>query len=161
MKSYFKCKNFEQTIIEAKELLDYESLNKELKRSAKYHLAKSHLSTDNRDEALPLLKELSKEKSDAIGAEAAYLLIEDAYDAGNFTGVQEQTFAFSDAGSPQTYWLAKSFLILGDSYAEEGNLEQALATFNSVKENYEPQDGGDDIAGLLKIRLDKLSKIEK
>ena len=57
--------------------------------------------------------------------------------------------------------MAKSFIILGDSYVEEGNIEQALATFNSVRENYEPQDGGDDIAGLLKMRLDKLSKIEK
>ncbi len=161
MKSYFKCRNYEQTIIEAKEMLDYENINKDLKRSAKYHLAKSHTSTDNRDEALPILEELSKDKSDAIGAEATYLLIEDAYDSGNFTSVQEQTFAFSDAGSSQTYWLAKSFIILGDSYAEEGNLEQALATFNSVMENYQPQDAGDDIAALLKLRFDKLSKIEK
>ena len=161
MKSYFKIRNFEQTIIEAKELLDYENINKELERNAKYHLAKSYISTDHRDEALPVLKELAKDKSDATGAEAAYLLIEDAYDAGNFTSVQEQTFAFSDSGSPQTYWLAKSFIILGDSYAEEGNLEQALATFNSIKENYEPQSSSDDIAGLLKIRLDKLSKMEK
>ncbi len=161
MKSYFKCKNFEQAIIEAKELLEYENINKNLKRSAQYYLAKSHISTDNREEAIPLLKELSKDNSDATGAEATYILIEDAYDAGNFTSVQEQTFAFSESGSPQSYWMAKSFIILGDSYVEEGNIEQALATFNSVKENYEPQDGGDDIAGLLKMRLDKLSKIEK
>ena len=37
--------------------------------------------------------------------------------------------------------------------------EVSKATFNSIKENYEPQDGGDDIAGLLKNRLDKLSKL--
>ncbi|MBR5856871.1 MAG: tetratricopeptide repeat protein, partial [Bacteroidales bacterium] len=159
MKSYFKCKNYTQTIIEANELLANESLkiNSNLKREAKYHLAKSHIATDNRNDALPLLKELATDKSDAIGAEATYLLIEDTYASGNFTSVQEQTFAFSDSGSPQTYWLAKSFIILGDSYAEQENFEQALATFNSIKENYHPENGEDDIAGLLNIRLDKLS----
>lgn len=159
MESYFMCKNYEQTIIEAKELLENSRSDSQMKRYANYHIAKSSLSTDRRDEAVAILKELSKDKNDYIGAESAYLLIENEYDAGNFTNVQNLTFAFSDSGSPQSYWLARSFIVLGDSYAEEGNLEQAKATFNSIKENYEPQDGGDDIAGLLKNRLDKLSKL--
>ena len=39
-------------------------------------------------------------------------------------------------------------------------MEQAEATFNSIKENYSP-DGEDDIADLLKIRLNKLSQMKK
>jgi len=73
--------------------------------------------------------------------------------------VENRTFAFSESGSGESYWLARSFIVLGDSYVEQNNIEQALATFNSIKENYEPSGVNDDIAGLLKTRLDKLSKL--
>ncbi len=159
MKSYFMCRNYEQTIIEAKELLANPKADNSMKRLGNYHLAKSMLATDKREEAIPLLEALSKEKGDAIGAEATYLLIEDAYDTGDFTSVENRTFAFSESGSGESYWLARSFIVLGDSYVEQNNIEQALATFNSIKENYEPSGVNDDIAGLLKTRLDKLSKL--
>ncbi|MEF9931830.1 MAG: hypothetical protein RR770_05980 [Bacteroidales bacterium] len=93
---------------------------------------------------------------DKEGAEAAYLLIMDAYDTGNFTSVEKQVFALSDSKTPQAYWLARSFIVLGDSYAERGNYEQAKATFNSITENYKPEEKGDNINELVKIRLKKL-----
>ena len=127
---------------------------------AKYYKAKSHLALGEREAALVLLKEISKELASSEGAEAAYLLISDAYDAGDFESVEKQTFALSESATPQTYWLAKSFIVLGDSYAERGNLEQAEATFNSIKENYTPLEN-DDIPDLLKIRLDKLAQMKK
>ena len=161
MRSYFMCRNYEQTIVEANELLANTKIDAATRRLGNYHLAKSHLATDNREEAVSLLKLLSKEKGDAIGAESAYLLIEDAYDTGNFQSVENLTFAFSDSKSGESYWLARSFIVLGDSYVEQGNIEQALATFNSIRENYEPADDNDDIAGLLKTRFEKLSKLEK
>ena len=65
------------------------------------------------------------------------------------------SFAFSDSKSPQVYWLAKSFLVLGDSYYDKGDLEQAKATWNSVAEGYQP-DGEDDIIQSAKARLSKL-----
>lgn len=161
MRSYFMCRNYDQAAVEAKELLANEKAESSVKRSGKYYLAKSSLALDNRSEAIEILKELAEEKSDEIGAEATYLLIENEYDAGNFTNVQNLTFAFSDAATPHSYWLAKSFIILGDSYVEENNIEQAQATFNSIKENYEPLSETDDIQSLLKIRLEKLAKLAK
>jgi hypothetical protein len=40
------------------------------------------------------------------GAEAAYLIILDSYDKGEFEAVEEKVYAFSDAGTGQVYWLA-------------------------------------------------------
>ncbi len=160
MKAYFMCRNYEQTLIDANKIIALENAPADMKLQAKYFKAKSHIALGDRENAIPLLQELAKKPQDETGAEATYLLIQDAFDAGNFKSVEEQTFAFSDSQTPQTYWLAKSFIVLGDSYAERENLEQAEATFKSIYENYSPQ-GNDDIAELLKIRLNKLEQMKK
>ncbi len=166
IRSYFMSGNYEQTLIETDRLLGMENSATDkntlaqLREMATYYKAKSHMASGNRDSALPLLQALAKKPSEAMGAEAAYLLIQDAYDAGNFDSVEKQTFALSESQTPQTYWLAKSFITLGDAYAERENFEQAEATFNSIKENYSPE-SEDDISELLKIRLNKLSQIKK
>lgn len=155
MRSYYKDKQYETAVKESNNLLAFSNLDKNLKTEANYIKAKSLLALGERDGATRLLKELAKNPMDKEGAEAAFLLINDAYDAGDFDNVEKQVFALSDSRTPQAYWLAMSFIILGDSYAERGNMEQAKATFNSIKENYKPQKN-DNINELLKIRLDKL-----
>ncbi len=48
--------------------------------------------------------------------------ISQAYDRGDFAEVEKQVFAFSDSGSGQVYWLAKSFITLADVYYKQGNV---------------------------------------
>jgi TolA-binding protein len=96
---------------------------------------------------------------DAYGAEAAYTLIQDSYDKGDFAAVEEKVFAFSDAGSRHAYWLAKSFIVLGDSYVDKGNLKQARATFESVRDGYKPSAADDDVIDNVRIRLTKLEEM--
>ena len=72
--------------------------------------------------------------SGKYGAEAAYILIMDSYDRGEFEEVENKVYAFAEAGSGQTYWLAKSFIVLGDSFMEREDIEQAKATFESVRD---------------------------
>jgi hypothetical protein len=68
-------------------------------------------------------------------------------------------YAFSDAGSPQVYWLAKSFIVLGDSFVERDELAQAKATFESVRDGYEPQNADDDVRDNVELRLKKLEEM--
>ncbi len=162
MESYYFSGDYRQSLIEAETIIDSYSSSGggegQIKELARSYKLKSLIRLGRREEAVPLMAELSKDKSTAIGAEAAYILIHDAYDAGEFEKVEQETFAFAQSGTPESYWLAKAFIILGDSYADRENFEQAEATFNSIKENYTPS-GNDDIGELLKIRLDKLAKI--
>ena len=53
------------------------------------------------------------------------------------------------------YWLAKSYIVLGDSFVAQGNKEQAKATFESILEGYKPE-VKDEIAGQVKLRLSRL-----
>ena len=118
------------------------------------------MALEERDNSISILSELSKLPQDKYGAEAAYLLILDAYDSGEFEKVEELTFALSDSGTPQTYWLAKSFITLGDSYAERDDLHQAKATFESIMDNYSPQTK-DDILSQVEMRLKKILETTK
>ena len=105
------------------------------------------------------MENLSKDVSGAYGAEAAYMLIQDCYDRGEFTEVENKVYAFSDAESPQVYWLAKSFIVLGDSFAERGEMEQAKATFESVRDGYEPEGPDDDVLDNVNMRLKKMQEM--
>jgi hypothetical protein len=132
-----------------------------LKQEASYVLAKSHMAQSHRDEALAILRTLSADTSTAYGAEAAYMLILDAYDRGDFQDVENKVYAFSDSASGQTYWLAKSFVVLGDSFVDRGELKQAMATFESIKEGYAAGADGDDVLEEVELRLQKLDAMMK
>lgn len=126
---------------------------------ADYIMAKSYLATSRRDEAFVILERLSGNVSDVYGAEAAYMLIQDSYDRGQFEEVENKVYAFSDSGSSHVYWLARSFIVLGDSFAERGELEQAEATFESVLEGYTPSGQDDDVLDNVNMRLKRLKEM--
>lgn len=87
------------------------------------------------------------------------MLILDSYDRGDFEDVENKVYAFSDAGSPQVYWLAKSFIVLGDSFVDRDELEQAKATFESVRDGYTPSGKNDDVMDNVNMRLKKLENL--
>ena len=55
--------------------------------------------------------------------------------------------------------LAKSFIVLGDSFAEREEMEQAKATFESVKDGYTPSGDEDDVLDNVAYRLKKLAEL--
>ncbi len=156
--SFFMLRQLENAIAEAYNSSRF-NLSEQETESVKYILAKSHYLLGERSKAIPLLKELSGNKITPIGAECAYLIISNYFDNGDFNSVEKEVFSLSDSGTPQKYWLAKSYILLGDSYAERENWEQAEATFRSILESYKPE-SEDDIAEQLKIRLEKIKNRE-
>ena len=159
LRSAYKGHEWAEAIKNADRILFEPSVESAVKQEAEYIKAKSYLATSRRDEAFAILTKLSADVSGAYGAEAAYMVILDCYDRGDFEEVEKKVYAFSDAGSSQTYWLAKSFIVLGDSFVENGELNQAKATFESVRDGYEPSGEGDDVQDNVQMRLKKLEEI--
>ncbi|EKD31153.1 MAG: hypothetical protein ACD_77C00384G0003 [uncultured bacterium] len=157
LNSFFMDRQWENAVAESKRI-DTRSFSESAKTRINYITAKSLYSLGERSAALPILKELSKNKITAEGAESAYLLISNSFDNGDFASVEKETFAFSDSNTPQSYWLAKCFILLGDTYAEKENWEQAKATYESILESYNAK-GTDDIADQIKMRLSKIEKM--
>lgn len=130
-------------------------------READYVKAKSYLMTNERTKAFAIFKTLAAKPSTPEGAEAAYMMIQDAYDQGRFNTVESMVYDFAGKAGDQSYWLAKAFIVLGDTFAELGNLTQAKATFESVKNGYTPEGDTDDVLDAVEMRLAKLKNLKK
>ena len=109
-----------------------------------------------RAEAYGLFAQLAKDPSTDEGAEAAYLIIQDQFDRADFNGIQDKVYDFAGKAGGQNYWLAKAFIVLGDTFAENGNMAQAKATFESIKSGYTSYGPGDDVLDQVALRLRKL-----
>ena len=93
-------------------------------------------------EAQQLYDQLRQEVRSPEGAEAMYRTILARLDAGRWKEVEELVFSFAEMPSAHNYWLAKSFLTLGDCYLKQGDSFQARATWQSVADGYSPANDG-------------------
>lgn len=159
MRSAYKGRRFDKAVDYAKSLSEDHRSDEKLLNESLYIMAKSYLAQSQRDNALDVMRQLSKDKSSAYGAEATFFLIQDAFDRAEFSEVEKLVYDFSDSSSGQTYWLAKSFIVLGDSFAERGELKQAKATFESVRDEYKSDNQGDDVIEEVTMRLNRLEEM--
>lgn len=157
MRSAFKAKDYETSIAGADVLLSDAQISAENAREAKMTKARSLLATSRRDEAFALFGDLASDMKSAEGAEAAYLVIQDCFDRADFDSVRDKVYAMSDSGTTQQYFLAKAFIVLGDSFAEQGKMKQAKATFQSIADGYSENA---EINEELQVRLQKLEEIK-
>lgn len=106
-------------------------------------------------EALEMYKLLSAEVKSVEGAEARYRVIEAEFKAGHLQKAENMVYEFSDSKTPQNYWLAKAFILLGDIYMSRDDSFQARATYQSVADGYSPADDG--IVEEAKSRIAKMN----
>jgi TolA-binding protein len=156
MRSSFRMRNWAEALNSVEIILNDSTFDDKMKREASYVKAKALMASSQRDEAIVVLEALAENVNDQYGAEAAYMLILDSYDKGDFTAVEEKVFDFADRGTRYPYWKAKSFIVLGDAYMELGDLEQAKATYESVRDGYKPTMPDDDIKDNVRKRLAKI-----
>ena len=159
MLSAYMAKEYVQAKYAAENVLSDKATTGEEMLKAKFIKGKSLLSMSLRDEAFEVLRDISSRTDTPEGAEAAYLLIQDSYDQGKFQEVEDKVYAFSGSGTSQRYWLAKAFILLGDSFAEREEYRQAKATFESIRDGYEAADAGDEILDSVNMRLRKITQL--
>ncbi|MCQ2174347.1 MAG: tetratricopeptide repeat protein [Bacteroidales bacterium] len=126
-----------------------------------YVTAKSLLATSQREDAMSAFTQLARQASTPEGAEANYILIQDCFDRGKFGDVQKKVYDFSPNAGAQNYWLARAFLTLGDSFAEQGNYRQARQTYESIRDGYEAESVTDEIPNMVAEKLNRLDSLEK
>lgn len=155
MRCDYRTRNYTDAIAAADSVLSFTSSADIVLREARYIKAKSLMSYGDRDQAMDIFTGLAANVADPFGAESEYLLIFNDFNAGDYESVEERTYSFSDSGTQQMYWLAKSFIVLGDSFAARGENEQAQATYRSIADGYDTS-ADDDIIQTAKARLAKI-----
>ena len=111
-------------------------------------------SRGEQSEALAIFEELSADKSDAVGAESAYNVIYNHFEAGNHHQAEKLIYELADSKTQYSYYLGRAFIILGDIYVAKGDNFQARATYQSIVDGYSPADDG--VVEEAKARIQKL-----
>ncbi len=150
----YKAEEFNKTVLEASSFIEKYS-NEEARRKALYYKGKSLWEEGEREDAVEALEDVAENPKDEMGAEAAYLLIKDAFDSGNFDKVETLVFALSEQKTGERFYLAKSYLLLGDSYLEKGDKEGAKQVYQSIYKSY---NGQGDIKAVAKSKMEAIGK---
>ncbi|GHT54958.1 hypothetical protein AGMMS49982_20390 [Bacteroidia bacterium] len=90
----------------------------------------------------------------AFKSEAYHYLASILFEQKQHLEAIEAINTFIEQESPNTYWLAKSFILLSDIYVAEGDIMQARQYLESLQTNYPNKH--DDILQIVEGRLKKL-----
>ncbi len=156
MRSAFRARSWEEAASASDGVAGLSGLTKDEKRECDYVKAKSLMATSRREDALAIFRTLSSQPATDEGAEARYILIQDAFDRADYPAVQQGVFDFSDKSGGQNYWLARAYITLADTFIQMDKPEQAKATLESIRDGYTPERPDDDIQDLVQARLYKL-----
>ena len=94
------------------------------------------------ENAVKILKQAAKDLNKPADAEAKYRLIVSYFELGKYTEAENEVYDFADKKPSQEYWLAKSFIVLGDIYLQRKDVSQAKATYESIISGYKNQTDG-------------------
>ena len=111
-------------------------------RKVRFARAKVHAVRNENAEARAIYEQLAQDVSKEEGAESAYNVIRATYEAGDMVTAENMIYDLADKKTPQTYWLGRAFVILGNIYADKGDAFQARATYQSIIDGYMPADDG-------------------
>lgn len=127
-------------------------LSADLLEEAEFYEATAGLSAGKKD-AEATLRRLAANPASLIGARAAVTLGQHYLDVGNVADAERVLTAFTDAGSPHGYWLARGFIALADVCEKRGKRYLAVEYLKSLRDNYP----GDelDIHDMISTRLKK------
>ena len=125
------------------------------RRKARYAKSEALMKAGKESEAMKVYELLATEVKSAEGAEAYYRLLEAEFVGGNDEKAEQMIMRFAESKTPQNYWLAKAFLILGDIYLAKGDTFQARSTYQSVVDGYSPDNDG--IVAEAKSKISKLN----
>ncbi len=136
LRSAYQAGDAQKTIIAAGKINGMPNIPEELSREATFMNAKACYSLNNFDDALKDFRKVAKEVTSAEGAESKYRVAELLYKKDLINESEKVVTEFIDQNTPHQYWMAKVFLLLADISIKKGDLLQARATLQSLKENY-------------------------
>lgn len=154
-------KEYASTIEAANKVIATDKVAVELKREARFKKAQSYYHLNKFGLALSDYQLLAEDVKNDQGAESNYRIIEIYFKNNEFKKAEEEIFKFAEKNAPNQYWLAKSFIVLANIYAQDEDYFQAKATLQSVIDGYSnTTDGIIDAANQRLLEIIKLEKDE-
>ncbi len=142
-------------------LLMAEKVPNEIKMEAHFTLGKSAMAKDSLSLAQKEFTIVYKNHKSEMGAESKYTIALIQYRQKKYSESQKTIFEIIDQLPSYDFWIAKSFILLADTYVEMNDLFQAKQTLKSIVDNYERQGvGQEDLKNVAQTKLDKIIEQE-
>lgn len=159
-RSSFLIKEYSNAIAMAELLLKESKINPDVTNETHMIIARSAMELNDLTKANQEYKYLSKVSKLEYVSEALYNLAYITYLQDDLTGAEKKIFEILTNIS-HDYWLAKSYILLGDIYLAKGNSFQAKHTYLSIIENYEGEDLNQIALKKYNVILAQEEEIEK
>lgn len=143
-----------EAITLATHILSQSKLSPEVEQEVRYHRAMSYQASGDVVAAMADLALLAQDTRSQYGAEAAYIMAQHNFDAGNIGEAEAMANDFVQKGTPHAYWLARNFILLADIYVAKNDNYTARQYLIQLRDNY--PGSNDDIASLIATRLSNL-----
>ncbi len=155
LRSAYQAGDARKTIMASEKIAAAADLPDELLREATFMRGKAHYSLNEFDEALAQFRKVSTEVASAEGAESKYRVAELLYKKDLIDESEKTVNDFISQNTPHQFWMARMFLLLSDISVRKGDLLQARATLQSLREYYSADDDG-----ILDEVKDKLAALD-
>jgi len=147
-----KLGNNQGVIDVAEKLIVTDKVSEETVREATLAMAKSLEAMGDLEKAESKYRTVALDVKSAEGAEGKYKVCELLFNAKRYEESESEIMDFLNKTSPYQYWLAKSYMLLGDIYVVKEELFQAKQTYKSIVDNYTVADDGIIEAAKKKIQ---------
>jgi TolA-binding protein len=155
LRSAYQSEDAAKTIDAAEKIIAAGNMPQELVREADFMEAKANYSLNNLDDALSHFRKVATEVASSEGAESKYRVAEILYKEGKVPDAEKVINEFVSLNTPHQYWMARIFLLLTDISLKKGDMLQARATLESLRDYYTVDNDG--ILDEVKAKLDSLN----
>ncbi len=139
IRTSFYNKNYNNAITLAENFIKEPKLNPDVQQEIHIIIARSAMELNDLKKALLEYEYIAKISKSEYASEALYNIAYITYKQDNLVTAEKKIFTILTNIS-HDYWLAKSYILLGDIYLAKGNSFQAKHTYLSIIENYDGQD---------------------
>lgn len=135
LRCQFKTQQWQNAAPNASELLAEKGIASDDQMMANMVLAKNYQLSNNPDQAVNSYKQVIAAGRSEYAAEAQYRIAEIQFGQHSLTLAEKTAFEVIKKWGSYEYWVARSYLLLGDIYFEQKDLFNAEATFKSIVDN--------------------------
>ena len=135
LRCQFKTQQWQEASPNATELLAEKGIASDDQMMANMVLAKNFQISNNLEQATIFYKQVIAAGRSEFAAESQYRIAEILFKQHILNASEKTAFEVIKKWGSYEYWVAKSYLLLGDIYLEENDLFNAEATFKSIVDN--------------------------
>ncbi|WP_295235902.1 tetratricopeptide repeat protein [Sediminibacterium sp.] len=161
LRCQYKTQQFVQAVPNATELLLQKSIATDDRLMAGYIIAKNDQMEKRNPQALQGFQSLLPLGKSEITAEAQYRVGELLFQSGKLDEAEKACFEVIKKFGSYTYWVTKSYLLVGDIYLNQKDYFNAEATFKSVADNAELEELKKEAAAKLALVIAEKEKNNK